>query len=373
MFTDPALRPVAGRFVWLALDGEKAKNAAVSQRLRIPGYPTFYILDPVTERIALRWVGSMTVDQMQRILASGETAVRGGGTPLDAAMVRADSLYAVAADSAATTAYLDLLARVPPDWPNRQRVLESALFAAARAGRNAEGAALAETEMRGRPHGAPLGNVASAGLECALALPETDPKRAGYVVAFEPVVRAVASDTTLVIAGDDRSGLWITLLDTRQDARDSLGAHQVAEAWAGSLERDARRATTPAQRCVYDAHRLSAYIELGEPERAVPMLEQTARDFPDDYNPHARLAIAYNAMKRYPEALAESDRALAMSYGPRKIGFYRTRVDIYVGLKDWEGARKTCETAIAYIRALPAPQRSESSIAGFEKRLQTLP
>lgn len=373
VFTDPALRPVAGRFVWLALDGEKAQNAAVSQRLRIPGYPTFYILDPATGRVALRWVGSMTVDQMQRILASGETAVRGGATPLDAAMVRADSLYAVGADSAATSAYLALLARVPADWPNRQRVLESALFAATQAGRDGEGAALAEDEMRGRPHGAPLGNIAAAGLGCALALPETDPRRAGYIRAFEPVVGAIASDTTIEIAGDDRSGMWITLLDAREDATDSLGARRVAEGWAAALERDARLATTPAQRCVYDAHRLSAYIELGEPERAIPMLEQTARDFPDDYNPHARMAIAYNAMKRYPEALAESDRALAMSYGPRKIGFYRTRVDIYVGLGDTQGARRTCESAIAYTRALPPGQRSESAIAGFEKRLQTLP
>ena len=372
VFTDPALRPVAGRFVWLAIDGEKARNAAVTQRLRVPGYPTFYILDPVTQRIALRWVGSMTVEQMERILAAGETAVRGGGTPLDVRMVRADSLYAAGADSAATSAYFALIHEAPGDWPNRQRALESGLFAATQAGRNEEGAALALAEMIGRPPGGPLGNIAAAGLGLALALPPGDPKRAGYIAAFEPVLTRIAADTTLDIAGDDRSGMWISLHDAREDARDSLGMRRVDTAWAAGLERDARRATTPAQRCVYDAHRLSAYIELGEPERAIPMLEETARDFPDDYNPHARMAIAYHAMGQDAKALAESDRALAMSYGPRKIGFYRTRIDIYVGLGDTAGARRACEEAIAYTRALPGSQRSDATIAGFEKRLEGL-
>jgi tetratricopeptide (TPR) repeat protein len=372
VFTDPALRPLAGRFVWLGIDGEKAKNADLTHRLRVPGYPTFYIVDPATERVALRWVGSMTVEQMERILASGETAVHGGATPLDAMMVRADSLYAVGADSASATAYFELIRRAPADWPNRQRALESALFAAGEAGRNAEGAALAAAEMPGRPPGEALGNIAAAGLGCAVALPATDPKRAGYIAAFEPVLTAIAADTTLDIAGDDRSGMWISLHDAREDARDSLGLRRVTEAWAAGLERDARRAANPSQRCVYDAHRLSAYVELGVPEKAIPMLEQTARDFPDDYNPHARMAIAYHAMKQDAKALAESDQALAMSYGPRKIGFYRTRIDIYVGLGDVPGARKACEEAIAYTRALPGTQRSDATIAGFEKRLQGL-
>ena len=372
VFTDPALRPVAGRFVWLAIDGEKAQNAALTKRLKIPGYPTFYILDPVTERVALRWVGGMSVDQMQHVLASGEVAVKGGGTPLDGAMVRADSLYAMNADSAAASAYFALLAAAPKDWPNRQRVLESALFAASQAGRDPEAAALASAEMKGRERGLALGNIASAGLGSALALPAADPGRAGYIAEFEPVVESIATDSTLALAGDDRSGMWITLLGAYDDAGDSLGSHRVAEAWAGGLERDARLAATPAQRCVYDAHRLSAYLELGQPERAIPMLEQTVRDFPDDYNPHARLAIAYNAMKRYPEALAESDRALAMSYGPRRISFYRTRVDILLGMGDKAGARKALEDAIAMVQGLPVGQRSDAAIASFQKRLASL-
>ena len=50
------------------------------------------------------------------------------------------------------------------------------------------------------------------------------------------------------------------------------------------------------------------------------MLQASERDLPDDYNPPARLATAYKAMRRWDEALAASDRALAKAYGPRKLG-----------------------------------------------------
>ena len=372
VFTDPALRPVAGRFVWLAIDGEQARNAALTRRLNLVAYPTYYILDPVTERVALRWVGGMSVEQMEQVLASGETAVKGGGTPFDRAMVSADSLYAIDADSAATLAYQTLLARVPHDWPNRERVLESLLFAASQCGRDTDVVALATAELPGRPDGLALGNVAAAGLGSAVALAETDPRRAAAIARFRPVVERIAADSTLAMTGDDRSGMWITLLDAADAEHDSTAHRAVARAWAEGLERDARRARTPEQRSVYDAHRLSAYLELGEPERALPMLHETVREFPDDYNPHARLAIALNALHRYPEALAESDSALAMSYGPRRISFYRTRVDILVGMGDKPGARKALEDAIAMVQALPPGQRSEAAIASFQKRLAGL-
>ena len=64
------------------------------------------------------------------------------------------------------------------------------------------------------------------------------------------------------------------------------------------------------------------------------MLEQSEKDFPNDYNPPARLALAYKAMKQYDEALAASDRALAKVYGPRKIAVLR------VALRHLHGERR---------------------------------
>jgi len=74
-------------------------------------------------------------------------------------------------------------------------------------------------------------------------------------------------------------------------------------------------------------------------------------------------------MGKYDEALAAIDRALAKSYGPRRIGQFRTRADILVAKGDKEGARQTLQQAIEYAKSLPSGQRSEKTIASLEKKL----
>ena len=212
-------------------------------------------------------------------------------------------------------------------------------------------------------------NVAASGLDCALSLPADHPRRAELVAALDKITRAVAEDLTLSIAADDRSGVYITLLDARKDAHDSTGARATAEAWSAFLDGEAAKAKTPDARMVFDPHRLSAYIELGQPERAIPMLETSERDAPGDYNPPARLALAYKAMKHWKEALAASDRALKRAYGPRTLTFYSARTDIYLGMADSLSARRTLREAVTFAEALPPGQRSDGTIAAFKKRL----
>src|SRR5438046_10632554 len=121
VFTDPALSKRAGQFVWLALDNEKAKNAAVSKRLEVRALPTFFILDPASEQVALRWVGGATVAQLDHMLddgsrlvahaaASGAPAKAGASAKADAALARAERLYGAGDNAAAAAAYGDALA-----------------------------------------------------------------------------------------------------------------------------------------------------------------------------------------------------------------------------------------------------------------------
>jgi tetratricopeptide (TPR) repeat protein len=124
---------------------------------------------------------------------------------------------------------------------------------------------------------------------------------------------------------------------------------------------------------VYDSHRLSAYLEVGTPEKAIPMLEQSQRDFPDDYNPPYRLALVYKAMKEWDQSLELLDRAMTKLYGPRKILAYRARADVLVAKGDKEAARKTISEAIEYAKSLPAGQRNERTIASLEKKLSDIP
>ena len=102
------------------------------------------------------------------------------------------------------------------------------------------------------------------------------------------------------------------------------------------------------------------------------MLQASERDLPGDYNPSARLAVAYRAMKKYDDAIAASDRALAKAYGPRKLGILQTRSDIYKEMGNLPEARKAMQQAVELAESLPEGQRSEKSIASLKKKLDTL-
>lgn len=381
VFTDPALASQAGRFVWLEIDTERRENAALRKRLAITALPTFYVLDPKDERVALRWVGSATTSHLSRILDDARLAVAAGGTatssrragtPADRALARADSLYGRGDWAGAVTAYEQAIGTAGTNWPRYGRAVEALLYALVQTDGHRRGAELgleAWPRVKGSPSSA---TVAAGGLDHAVGLPDSDAARAGLIAALEPIVREVVADTTLPMSADDRSGVYISLLGAREAARDSAGARTVAEAWSAFLDREAARAKTPDARVVFDSHRLSAYIETSRPEKAVPMLEASERDFPDDYNPPARLALAYRAMKRWDQALAASDRALAKAYGPRKLLYFQNRADIHLGAGDSTAARRTLEDAVGYAESLPDGQKSDATIAGLRRRIAAL-
>jgi tetratricopeptide (TPR) repeat protein len=379
VFTDESLASHAGRYVWLEIDTEKAQNAAVRNRLQVRALPTFVVVDAKNERVALRWVGSANVAQLVKLLDEGERAVT--GTPptaaapagaADLALARADSLYGAGDDAGAAQAYAQALEAAPEAWPAYGRAVESRLFALQTVKAYEEGVRLAREALPRLRHTPSAASVAASGLDCALSLPADHPGRAELLAALAADAREVAADTTLGCAADDRSGVYITLLDALHEAQDEAGAKQVAAEWAAFLEREAARATTPEARAVFDSHRLSAYLELGQPERALPMLEASERDLPGDYNPPARLAVAYRAMKRWDDALAASDRALANAYGPRKLSILQVRADLYLGRGDKDAARSTLQSALALADSLPPGQRSEATIAALRKRLADL-
>ena len=385
VFTDQALARHAGRFVWLEIDTEKKENAAFRAQFPVPALPTFLVVDPATEKVALRWVGGFSVAQFATLLDDAERAVAGGGpapapsisvppaSPADQALARADAAYGAGDYAAAATAYEAALAAAPIDWPAYGRTVESLLFAYYAADQNEAAARLARDAFPKLQRTASAANVAGSGLGSALELPADHPERQALVAALEANARAIVDDPAVPMSDDDRSGVYIALLDARQTAEDSVGARDVAERWAAFLEGAAQRAPSPEARTVFDSHRLSAYLELDQPERAIPILEASERDLPEDYNPPARLASAYRAMKRYPEALAASDRALAKAYGPRRLLLLRTRADIYSESGDVASARLTIEQAIQEAEALPEGQRSESAIASLKKKLEGLP
>jgi len=390
VFTDPALSSQAGRFVWLELNTEKAENAAFLRRTKVPALPTFFVVDPADERIALRWVGGATVTQLGKMLDDGERSVNGasvltGGPepgvrtvrppitdPAELAFMEAESLYAAGQYAPAADRYESAIGLSTPGWEHYGRAVESVLFCYSETDADEKSAQLSRTAFPRLRNTSSAGNVAASGLDAAVNLPPTYPGRDGLVAALENNARIIAADRSVPMAADDRSAVYISLHDARLDARDSTGAKRVAGEWAEFLEGEAAKAPTPDARAVFDSHRLAAYQALGQPERAVPMLQASERDLPGDYNPPARLAIAYRDMHRWNDALAASDRALDKAYGPRTLTMLQVRTDIYLGMADTTQARSTLERAIRTAEALPEGQRSDRSIASLKKRLASL-
>jgi len=373
VFTDRALTRRTGQFVWLAIDTEKAVNAPFLTKFPVQVWPSFYVLDPTTETVALRWVGGATVPQLQKILDDGQAAVGSRGRGLDETLARADKLYGQQKNGEAAEAYREALTQAPPEWPGYARTVESLLFALQASHQREPCAKTAREAFAKLARTSSAANVAASGLDCALELPAENRERKDLVAALEADALDVLAEKDVPMAADDRSSVYISLLDAREDAKDAVGKKREASEWASFLETEAAKAKTSEERAVFDSHRLSAYLVLEQPERAIPMLEASERDLPDDYNPPARLAAAYKAMKRYDDALAASDRALAKAYGPRRVLILQTRADIYAAKGVAAAARRTLKDALRAAEALPPGQRSEGSIAAIQKKLDAMP
>jgi len=322
--------------------------------------------------VVMRRVDGMTVAEMASFLDEARAAAAGAApvSPLEAALLKADRLNGEGKKAEAAAAYREALDKAPAGWPPYGRSVWALLFLQQSLHEEAKCLALAR-EALPRLLGTPASVMASrSGLDCALGLKKDDAARAAAVAEMEAATRRTLSPPVAGATADDLSMSYDMLVRARKDAGDAAGATKDADAWASFLEGQAAAAQTPEQRAAFDSHRLSAYMELQQPERAIPMLQASEKDLPDDYNPPSRLAVAYMAMRKYDEALAASNRALPKVAGPRRVQVLQRRADIFAAKGDAAASREALEQALACAEALPAGQRSEGQIKALKKKLE---
>lgn len=315
VFPDPSLAPVASRFVWAAIDTEKDANRDVLARYPVQAWPTMWVVDPRSETVVLTWIGSATVPELKALLDDAQESIARGPSARDAAAE---------------------LASIPRESPRRPFAV-SALSDRLKKSDPAACVELAAAEAPRMPAGTPLANVLGNALDVAGDLPKTSPAR-DKLPALVAEAKRVVLDASLGVLADDRSSLYETLVEALASQGDTAGANEMARAWSAFLESEAARAPTPEARAVFDAHRLSAYLYLGQEAKAIEMLAQSERDFPSDYNPPARLARAYLKLRQYDLALAAIDRALSRIYGPRAMRVLELKADVLEAKGDRAGA-----------------------------------
>jgi tetratricopeptide (TPR) repeat protein len=216
--------------------------------------------------------------------------------------------------------------------------------------------------------GQSFANVVSVGLSCANG--DEEPWAKPAAAKMEPLA-AEAVKLPGVLA-DDRAGLYDALVTARQKAGDGKGATARAEeAWKFLLaERAAGK--TPEARTMLDAWIVGVAMDLEDPARAIPLLQESEKAAPTDYNPPYRLAVLYLELKRYDDALAASGRAAALAYGPRKVRVLAQRATILEAKGDPKGARTALEQAIAYAGTLPKAQQNPRLVERLQARLAKL-
>ncbi len=366
---DSRLAKLAGRFVWLDIDTENPRNAAFVEKFPIDAWPTLLVLDPEREEVVLRWSGTATAAQIERLALDGERALRvGRASRADAALARADRLLGERRHAPAAAAYREALAAGGPAWPSRERAME-AIVQALGLGGDPAGCADAARELLPRLSGASAARAAAQGLACALDLEDLD-ARAAAAAALEPLARR-ALDAKGVLA-DDRSWLFDELSSARRATGDDAGAKAIARRWLGFLDREAGRAGTPLARSAFDEQRLEAARRLGEPERVLPALLASERDLPDEYVPPTNLAVLYLDLKRPRDALAQADRALSLAHGPRRIRVLVLRAQAQAALGEKAAARETLEHALQEANALPGALRPRGQVQRARKLLAEL-
>jgi tetratricopeptide (TPR) repeat protein len=368
VFTDASLAEHAGRFAWLTIDVDEVKNAAFLEKFPWEAVPTFLVIDPSTEDVAYKWLGTADVNQLVQRFGEAERAVRGqSGDAAMTALAEAYRLSGAGKKADAAAAFRRAIDAGGESWTERPRAAEAMIIALALSGGGQPCARAALDEAPHLPRGKPFANLVQIGLSCALDADAAEPWRAPAITTLEPLVREAVSLPNLL--GDDRSSVYETLVEAREKAGDKAGQKQLAEKWLDFLDKVTAEAKSPEERLAYDTHRVLAAKALGDPARALPGLEASARALPDDYNPPARIAEVLGDIGRYDEALAASNRALALAYGPRKIKIYEARADIYEKKGDSAAAKKTVEDAIAFARTLPPSPRVDKALQRLEKRL----
>jgi thiol-disulfide isomerase/thioredoxin len=365
VLTDPSLAPLADQFVWLTIDTEKDQNAAFVGRFTNRVWPTLWVIDAEREEPILRWEGTATPPELLTLLATVEGGAHASATSAIVTFLRANQAASRGESAEAKRGYREVL--TVKDFPERARAVEALVGLLAADDDYAACSELAVREQGALPPGTSRATLLATGLSCA-----REGKRDADVKALVPVVMRAAADPDPRTVADDRSAMFDELVETRKVSGDEAGAKALAQTWASFLEGEAAKATTKQARAVFDPHRLSAYLAAGQAERALPMLAESEHDFPDDYNPPARLAQALLTLNRLDEARDAAARASSRVYGPRSLRIFALVADIAKARDDRPAERAALEQALARTSHTVLNRNQNKLREALERRLHEL-
>jgi tetratricopeptide (TPR) repeat protein len=375
VLTDPVLSELASSFVWLAIDAERRDNAAFLKRFPTRNMPTLWVIEPGTQTPVLKWIGAATAHELKDVLhdalrdRSGQLALQpeaAGEAEVNTLWLRAQHASASGDGERAIKFYTRALEVAPAGWAHRARAVEALSMRLAESDQAPLVIELAAREAPNMATSTARLNVVLNAIDASEQLPAEAPQRAA-LPSLIALGTSLAETPTPQLLLDDRSSLYLSLITVQKHTKPEE-AQRLARAWSSALDAQAARETEPARRRVWDPHRVEAYLALEQPERAVPMLEQSEREAPDDYNAAARLARVYLTLKNLPDARAAIDRALPLAQGPRKLRLFTLKADILQAAGDNAAARGALQEAVQFGRSSQLPAQFDKQLATLERR-----
>jgi len=358
VFTDPSLATKADRFVWAALDADKAENAVPVGKFATSAMPTFYVIGP-DEQVLRRFVGAATLQQFHEF-------VDGTGTD-DTHMLAAERALA-AKDLATGEQELDAaLKAAPPAWPRRAEALASLQLTRKKRGDHAGCAVLSAENLDAVGKTAIATNFYQVALEWA-----TETKDTALRDRAITALKSVLADPTAPLSVDDRAEALGYLRDALDETGDDAGATEAAEQARKLLDDAFAAAPTAFQRMTYIWPRAEVYAYLERPLDLVADYAKLSAELPTEYDPPARLGWLYLQARKYPEAAQWTDKALALVYGPRKARLLSQRAEIAAGAGDKATERAMREQAVKLWESLPPGQQNADSLAKAKAALAAL-
>jgi tetratricopeptide (TPR) repeat protein len=348
-----AFASYAGRFVWLDVNFDDPRNEAYLAS-HVAAFPVLSVIDPETEAVTRMWAGTATADQLAAFL---------DGTS-DDAIRRGDALLGKGDAAGAAKAYDEAIAKRGANHDHAVEQLATAL----QLGDARVCAARLAAEAAPMPRAHPFVNAVVAGAQCAAndpAVAGTEDGKRLEALAGEALALPSSSE-------DDHYQLFESLYAMRTVAGDRDGAKAVAERYLAYID-ERPAATSEDEHMARDLARVRAAVKLGEPERAIAVLEASEKTLARDPEASMRLATAYVAAKRPVDAIAAATRGLARSPTPTQEARLRAlRAKQALAGGDAGAARKDLEAGLAAAAKIPVAMMRDATRGQLQRQLDAI-
>ena len=375
VLADPGMKPVAADVVWTAVETETEKNKPVVDKFPVDSWPTFLIVDPESEKILGRWIGSASVQELRAFVQEGIKSYKAANKP-DAAFLaqrEGDKLRVAGELGKASEAYgraVQLSKADDAQRPERVNLYIGSLLKQRTPEALRACVQVGLREVHNQPDSAVGGDFVSFAANCADRLPKGDADAAKMRAVAIARLREIVGKPDAPLAADDRSDSLATLSELLDESGKHDEALSVMRERAQVLEKAAAAAPDATMASTFDPHRMDTYIALGELPRAEELLAKREKEMPSDYNPPARLARVLLKEKKLAEAESAVDRALAkMDRGQRRVGILELKKQILEAQQ--KPATDVLHEELDVLRGLPKTQRQPAREAELEAQLKT--